>query len=81
MAHIHLPITIDADILSGQAVFEGTRVPVESLFDHLEAGLSLDQFLDDFPTVKKEQALSVLEVANQLLTSKKANLFYEDIAR
>lgn len=50
-------ITIDNDILGGQLVFKGTRVPVESLFDHLEAGVSLDEFLDDFPTVSKEQLL------------------------
>jgi uncharacterized protein (DUF433 family) len=49
-------INIDNDILSGQPVFKGTRVPVESLFDHLEAGVSLDDFLDDFPSVSKEQA-------------------------
>lgn len=53
-------ITIDKDILGGQPVFSGTRVPVESLFDHLEAGVSLDEFLDDFPTVSKIQAVEVL---------------------
>ena len=41
-------INIDKDILGGQPVFKGTRVPVESLFDHLETGVSLDDFLDDF---------------------------------
>lgn len=46
-------ITVDQDILGGQPVFKNTRVPVESLFDHLEAGVSLDEFLDDFPTVSK----------------------------
>ncbi|RYE18309.1 MAG: DUF433 domain-containing protein, partial [Sphingobacteriaceae bacterium] len=46
-------ITTDADILGGQPVFTGTRVPVESLFDQLEAGVSLDEFLDDFPTVTR----------------------------
>jgi len=44
-------ITIDKEILGGQTVFKGTRVPVESLFDHLEAGVSLDAFLEDFSTV------------------------------
>ncbi len=48
---IHELITIDNDILGGQPVFKGIRVPVVSLFDHLEAGVSLDEFLDDFPTV------------------------------
>lgn len=55
-------INIDPDILSGQPVFTGTRVPVESLFDHLEAGVSIYEFLDDFPTVTKAQALALLAV-------------------
>lgn len=70
-------INIDSEILSGQPVFAGTRVPVESLFDHLEAGISLDEFLDDFPTVSKKQAVAILDVANKLVTSKKAVQFYE----
>ncbi|RYE32373.1 MAG: DUF433 domain-containing protein [Sphingobacteriaceae bacterium] len=60
-------ITIDKDILSGQPVFSGTRVPVETLFDHLKAGVSLDEFLEDFPTVTKEQVVNLLETANKLL--------------
>ncbi len=56
-----LPITIDPDILGGKAVFQGTRVPVEVLIDNLEAGLTLDAFLENFPTVKREQALKVLD--------------------
>lgn len=47
-------INIDPEILGGQPVFTGTRVPVESFFDHLEAGITLDEFLDDFPSVSKE---------------------------
>ncbi len=70
-------INIDAEILSGQPVFTGTRVPVESLFDQLEAGISLDEFLIDFPTVSKEQAVAVLEMANKLITSQKVTEFYE----
>lgn len=65
-------IIIDPDILREQPVFKGTRVPVESLFDHLEAGVSLDEFLDDFPTVSREQAVELLAIANKLLTSKNA---------
>ncbi len=61
-------ITVDKDILGGQPVFSGTRVPVETLFDHLEAGASLDEFLDDFPTVSKEQAIGMLDMANNSLT-------------
>jgi uncharacterized protein (DUF433 family) len=73
-------ITIDPDILGGQPVFKGTRVPVESLFDHLEAGVSLDKFLEDFPSVTKEQAVSTLEVANKLLTSQNIAKLYEAAA-
>jgi uncharacterized protein (DUF433 family) len=73
-------ITIDKDILSGQPVFKGTRVPVESLFDHLEAGVSLDEFLDDFPTVSKEQAIALLDIANKLLTSKNVAQLYATVA-
>jgi uncharacterized protein (DUF433 family) len=46
-------ISSDPDILGGQPVFSGTRVPVETLFDHLEAGVSLDELLEDFPSVSK----------------------------
>jgi uncharacterized protein (DUF433 family) len=73
-------IKIDKEIMSGQPVFVGTRVPVDSLFDHLEAGISLDEFLNDFPSVTKEQAISLLEIANKMLTSQKAELLYEAIA-
>ncbi|MFD2784560.1 DUF433 domain-containing protein [Hymenobacter rubripertinctus] len=73
-------ITIDPDILGGQPVFAGTRVPVESLFDHLEAGVPLAEFLDDFPTVSREQAVALLEVANRLLTSRNIAQLYEAAA-
>ena len=73
-------ITIDNDILGGQPVFTGTRVPVESLFDHLEAGVSLHSFLDDFPSVSKEQAIAVLDTANKLLTLKNVEQLYEAVA-
>lgn len=58
-------IQIDPDILGGTPVFSGTRVPVESLFAHLEAGDSLDDFLEGFPSVKREQAIAVLEESCQ----------------
>jgi uncharacterized protein (DUF433 family) len=70
-------ITIDHEILGGQPVFNGTRVPIETLFDHLEAGISLEAFLEDFPGVTKEQAIAVLEIANKLLTSKNVASLYE----
>ena len=57
------PIAVqrDPDVLGGTAVFPGTRVPVRTLLDHLEAGDRLDDFLDDYPTVSKEAAVAVLE--------------------
>lgn len=73
-------ITIDNEILGGQPVFKGTRVPVESLFDHLEAGVSLDEFLADFPTVSKEQAIALLNIANKLLTAKNVAQLYATVA-
>lgn len=73
-------ITIDKDILGGQPVFSGTRVPVESLFDHLEAGVPLDEFLDDFPTVSKQQAIALLEIANKILTSENVEKIYAAVA-
>jgi len=73
-------ITIDKEILGGQPVFKGTRVPIESLFDHLEAGVPLHEFLDDFPTVSKEQALTLLDIATKLLTSKNIAQLYAAVA-
>lgn len=73
-------ISIDPDVLGGTPVFSGTRVPIESLFDHLEDGVSLDEFLDDFPSVKKEQAIELLELAEEVLTSNKFAQIYETIA-
>jgi uncharacterized protein (DUF433 family) len=59
------PITIDAEIMGGAACFSGTRVPVEMLFNLLAAGESVDDFLDGYPTVKREQVLAVLQQARQ----------------
>ena len=57
--------------MSGTPVFAGSRVPVKSLFDHLEGGYSLEEFLDQFPSVKKNDALAVLEQASKFLSSEK----------
>lgn len=62
-----LPITIDPNIVSETPVFRGTRVPVEALIDNLEAGLSLDEFLENFPTVTREQTMQVLEFSKSAL--------------
>lgn len=80
MENIKDLITIDQEILGGQPVFKGTRVPVESLFMHLEEGVSLDEFLEDFPSVTREQAVTVLEIAEKLLTSKNIQKLYEAAA-
>jgi len=65
----NLPIEVDPEIMSGEPVFRGTRVPVKSLFEHLEDNISLDEFLDYFPTVRREDALAVLEHSkSELLT-------------
>ena len=60
----------DPDILGGTPVFVGTRVPAQSLFDYLEGGETLDEFLHQFPSVRRDQALAALELArDSLLTS------------
>ena len=58
----------DAEILGGIPVFAGTRVPVRILFEYLEGGDSLDVFLDQFPSVSREQAVAALELAHDALT-------------
>jgi uncharacterized protein (DUF433 family) len=57
----------DPEILSGMPLFAGTRVPAKNLLDDLEHGRSLDEFLDAFPTVTREQAIAALEEAKELL--------------
>jgi uncharacterized protein (DUF433 family) len=57
----NLPIETDPEIMSGAPVFRGTRVPVRSLFEYLEDNLSLAEFLEYFPTVRREDAIAVLE--------------------
>ena len=60
-------ITVDSEIHGGTPVFVGTRVPIKTLFDPLEAGDSIDVFLDDFPSVSRELAVAVLEQARAAL--------------
>lgn len=59
--------TCDPDILSGMPVFVGSRVPVQSLFDYLEGGESLDEFLHQFPTVTRERAVAAIDLAGASL--------------
>ena len=63
-------IVTDREILGGEPVFRGTRVPVASLFEHLESDCSLDEFLENFPTVTRDAAVAVLMGAQQLTLEK-----------
>jgi uncharacterized protein (DUF433 family) len=63
-------IVKNRDILGGTAVFRGTRVPVRVLFDYLEGGETLEDFLEGFPTVSRESAVAALEEAKQLLLAR-----------
>ena len=65
-----LPVTVDADVLGGEPVFAGTRVPVKTLFEHLEASCTLEEFLEWFPTVSREAAVEVLMAAHKLTIQK-----------
>ena len=71
-------ICIDPEIMSGTPVFAGTRVPVQTLFDYIEGGDDLDDFLNDYPSVTKEAAVKILEMAKQSLTSEK--MLHENFA-
>ncbi len=61
------PVHSDPDILGGTLVFVGTRVPVKSLYDYLEAGDTLEEFLADFPSVSRTQAIAALELGRELM--------------
>lgn len=66
----HAPVIVrDPEILSGMPVFAGTRVPAKNLIDYLEHGRSLDEFLDDFPTVRREQVIAALEEVKEILVT------------
>ena len=63
--HVDQVISSDPEVQGGAVVFAGTRVPLKNLIDYLEAGDSLELFLDDFPSVSREQAVAALELANR----------------
>lgn len=67
MPEHRLPIHSDPEIMGGTPVFVGTRVPVQSLFDYLEGGETLDEFLRQFPSVTRQQAVAALELASETL--------------
>ena len=62
-------VIVDPDILGGTPVFKGTRVPIKSLFDYIEGGDSLEEFLHQFPSVQRDQAIGVLEEARSAVES------------
>ena len=64
-------INIDRETMGGTPVFMGTRIPIQTLFDYLEGGDSLEEFIDDFPSVTRGQALEVLELAKKTVTTEK----------
>jgi uncharacterized protein (DUF433 family) len=68
-------ITIDKEVLGGTPVFKGTRVPVQSLFWHLKDGISISEFLEDFPTVTRDQAAAVIEIAGRIVSSENIEKF------
>ncbi|MFN0214708.1 MAG: DUF433 domain-containing protein [Saprospiraceae bacterium] len=70
-------IVSNPNILGGEPVFQGTRVPVKILFQHLEKGISLEAFLDDFPSVSREQAVAVLSCFEDILTAQNLEKLYE----
>ncbi len=61
-------ITADKEIQNGTPVFKGTRVPVQTLFWHIESGVTMDEFIEDFPSVSKQKAINLLEVSNHFLS-------------
>jgi uncharacterized protein (DUF433 family) len=68
MAEQGNPLTSDPDVLSGAVCFVGTRVPVAALLDYLKAGDRIDDFLEDFPTVSRDQVAAVLQLASDAVT-------------
>lgn len=64
-------INIDPETMGGTPVFTGTRVPIQSLFDYIETGETIDEFLENFPSVEKEHAIHVLQMAKKTLTTEK----------
>ena len=70
METVEQAIIPDPDVMHGTPVFRGTRVPVQTLFDYLEGGETLDDFLDGFPTVSRELAIQALEEAKHLLLAR-----------
>ena len=73
-------ITIDPEIQSGEPVFSGTRVPVKNLFDYLKGGETIDEFLEGFPSVSREQVLELLNLAEHTFTFSEADVYEKSFA-
>ena len=63
----NIVVKVDPEIMGGEPCFAGTRVPARTLIDYLESGDTIDEFLEDFPTVSRKQAVAMLEEASELL--------------
>jgi len=72
-------IRVDSDILGGTPVFWGTRVPVKNLFDYLETGETVDDFLQDFDSVQRNQALRLLELSKKMIETS-TSILHESVA-
>ena len=73
-------VNIDSEILGGTPVFFGTRVPIKNLYDYLETGETIDNFLEDFENVKREQVIGVLEISKKLIETS-TDILNENFAR
>jgi uncharacterized protein (DUF433 family) len=62
-----LPISVDPEVMSGVPIFRGTRVPIDALWNNLASGMSLDEFLENFPGVRREDALELIRFADRSL--------------
>lgn len=67
MVNTHDIVTVNPNVLGGTPVFSGTRVPIQSLFDFIESGETIDEFLENFPTVRRDQVIKLLEAAREHL--------------
>lgn len=73
-------ITINPEIQSGEPVFSGTRVPIKNLFDYLKGGDTIDEFLQGFPSVSREQVLELLNLAEHTFTFSEADVYEKSFA-
>ncbi|HYG37913.1 MAG TPA: DUF433 domain-containing protein [Cytophagales bacterium] len=80
MNNVQKYISVNKEVQNGQPVFKGTRVPVQTLFWHLEKGITIKEFLEDFPSVTQEHVIGVLEIANKIVASDQINKIYEAVA-